>query len=285
MVAGLINDYQLFKKYFEDESSKYFAVQTKEQPALEVLWNSMQYTYFLEGKRFRPFLTFLVSQCFKKSFDAVFPLGLAVECIHTYSLIHDDLPCLDNDDFRRGKPSNHKVYGEDVALLSGDALLTEAFHIMASMKNAEASDIVKTIQLMSQKTGPHGMVGGQVLDMKVTSAVTLSQLETIHLLKTANLIEVSVVGAAILLKANEAQLKHFSVFARQLGIAFQIKDDLLDGLESNQDYKNYIQIIGLEKTHSELQKKSDLALKALQQIDLDTSSLQKIIQFNLDRTK
>lgn len=285
MIADLENDYLSFKKYFEDESSKYFSAQLKEHPSLEVLWKSIQYTYFLDGKRFRPFLSFLVSHILKKSFESVFPLALAIECIHTYSLIHDDLPCLDNDDFRRGKPSNHKVYGEDVALLAGDALLTEAFHIIASMKNVDARCVVKTIQFLSQKIGPNGMVGGQILDMKVTAEITLNELETIHFLKTANLIEAAVVGAAILSNANDMQLKQLSVFASQLGVAFQIKDDLLDGLDSNQDYKNYIQIIGLEKTHTELQKKSNLALDSLKQLDIDTLSLQKIIQFNLDRKK
>jgi geranylgeranyl diphosphate synthase type II len=245
----------------------------------------MQYTYFLDGKRFRPFLSYLVSKALKKSFSDIVFFAMAIECIHTYSLIHDDLPSLDNDDFRRGKPSNHIIFGEDIALLSGDALLTEAFFLVTQIKNCSPEAIVQVIQMLSNKVGAHGMAGGQVLDMKVDASINLDQLETIHLLKTANLIEASVVGAARLFNATDAQLEKLSVFSSQLGIAFQIKDDLLDGLDSNQDYKNYIQILGLEKTNKELYEKSQKALAALEQADLMSTDLKKIITFNVERQK
>ena len=248
MIVGLETDFTNFRKYFEDESAKYFSTQSKINPQLDLLWKSMAYTYFLDGKRFRPFLCYLTAQALNKPFGEVFPWALAIEFIHTYSLIHDDLPCLDNDDLRRGQPTNHKVFGEDVALLSGDALLTEAFSVVSNM-SGHPQAIIRAIQLLAHKTGAHGMVGGQVLDMKVDPQISLKELEYIHLLKTANLIEVSVVGTSVLCGASESQINQLSLFASQLGIAFQIQDDLLDGFDSDQDFKNYIKIMGKEKTY------------------------------------
>ena len=247
-------------------------------PQLELLWKSMGYTYFLDGKRFRPFLCYLTAKAFDKPFSVVFPWALAIEFIHTYSLIHDDLPCLDNDDFRRGQPTNHKVFGEDIALLAGDALLTEAFLVVSNLPN-------QVIRLLAQKTGALGMVGGQVLDMKVDTQMQLSHLEQIHLLKTANLIEAAVVGAALLSGATENQIKGLGTFASQLGIAFQIKDDLLDGLDHNQDFKNYIQILGEEKTQIELKNKTETAQQALKKIDLSAEALESVLQYNVGRSK
>lgn len=278
MIAGLENDYTEFRKYFEDQSTNYFEAQSKQTPQLELLWKSMAYTYFLDGKRFRPFLCYLTAKAFNKSFNEIFPWALAVELIHTYSLIHDDLPCLDNDDFRRGQPTNHKVFGEDIALLAGDALLTEAFLVVSELPN-------QVIRLLAQKTGALGMVGGQVLDMKVDAQIQLPQLELIHLLKTANLIEASVVGSAMLSGATENQITGLSTFSSQLGIAFQIKDDLLDGLDSNQDYKNYIQILGEEKTKVELKNKTETALQALKKVEASITGLEKVLQYNINRSK
>ncbi|MBC7754842.1 MAG: polyprenyl synthetase family protein [Moraxellaceae bacterium] len=284
MIAGLETDYTNFRKYFEDESTKYFHQQSEINPQLELLWKSMAYTYFLDGKRFRPFLCYLTAQAFKKPFSEVFPWALAVELIHTYSLIHDDLPCLDNDDLRRGQPTNHKVFGEDVALLSGDALLSEAFSVVANMAgNPQA--IIQVIQLLSNKIGAHGMVGGQVLDMKVDPKISLKELEYIHLLKTANLIEVSVFGAAVLCGAGESQISQLSLFASQLGIAFQIKDDLLDGLDSDQDFKNYIKILGEEKTVVELKNKTEVAREALKKAQVPEVSFEKLLEYNINRTQ
>ena len=284
MIAGLETDYTNFRKYFEDESTKYFHQQSKVNPQLELLWKSMSYTYFLDGKRFRPFLCYLTAQAFKKPFSEVFPWALAVELIHTYSLIHDDLPCLDNDDLRRGEPTNHKVFGEDVALLSGDALLTEAFSVVATMAG-NPQTVIKAIQLLSNKTGAQGMVGGQVLDMKVDLKISLKELEHIHLLKTANLIEVSVVGAALLCGASESQIKNLGIFGSQLGIAFQIKDDLLDGLDSDQDFKNYIKILGEEKTKIELKNKTEAAREALKKSQVSGVSFEKLLEYNISRKK
>jgi geranylgeranyl diphosphate synthase type II len=278
MIAGLENDYIKFRKYFEDESTKYFVNQSKHTPQLELLWKSMAYTFFLDGKRFRPFLCYLTAQAFNKSFSEIFPWALAIEFIHTYSLIHDDLPCLDNDDFRRGQPTNHKVFGEDIALLAGDALLTEAFLVASHLPNS-------VIRLLAQKTGALGMVGGQVLDMKVNDQIQLPHLELIHVLKTAHLIEAAVVGTALLSKANENQIKGLSIFSSQLGIAFQIKDDLLDGLDHHQDYKNYIQILGEEKTLEELKSKTEKASQALKKIEIPTIDLEKVLQYNVSRSK
>ncbi len=284
MIIGLETEYAEFKKYFEDESLKYFTTQTKVNPQLGLLWKSMQYTFFLDGKRFRPFLCFLSGKTFKASFNQIFPFALAVELIHTYSLIHDDLPCLDNDDIRRGQPTNHKVFGEDIALLAGDALLTEAFSVISHI-SADPKTLIKIIQLLAQKIGPQGMVGGQVLDMKVNEKIKLSDLEQIHLLKTANLIEAAVVGAALLSGVDEAEILKLSNFAMNLGIAFQIKDDLLDGSDSDQNYKNYIQVLGHERTQQELKAKTQMAIDCLKKISISTSELNAILQYNINRLK
>lgn len=288
MTDLLSKDYSEFKNYFETESLKYFDIQLKKYENLELLWKSMQYTFFLDSKRFRPYLVYLIGKIFKIKFETLFSYALAIEIIHTYSLIHDDLPALDNDDFRRGQLSNHKVFGEDIALLSGDALQAEAFYLISEIKNIEPVQLLKIIKILAFKIGPRGMVGGQILDMKVNSDIKLLELQNIHLLKTAYLIESAVIGAAILAKANDNQLVNLSNFAINLGIAFQIKDDLLDGLDSDQDYKNYIKVIGLEKTQQELVIKSQLAVTSLVNIQSNLfhiSDLESLVQYNIERTK
>lgn len=285
MFEGLQKEYQDFLTVFDLESKKYFESKKNEDEELSLLWDSMSYTFFLDGKRFRPFLCYLISLSHGISFHKIFNYALAIEMVHTYSLIHDDLPCMDNDDFRRGQPSNHKVFGEDIALLAGDALLTEALRIASDLKGINSDLILKAMQLFSHKIGALGMVGGQVLDMKVNSEINIQRLEKTHLLKTGYLIEASVVGAAILCGADDSSLEKLSAVSQQLGIAFQIKDDLLDGLDSNQDYKNYIYLLGEEKTLSELQKITLSAKEKLNQSQISYENLKKIFDFNFERKK
>lgn len=252
-------------------------------PEVKILWDSLKYSFESGGKRFRPFLTSLVVKAYNKPQNYL-PFAMATEMIHTYSLIHDDLPCMDNDDFRRGKPTNHKVYGEDIALLAGDAFQTQSLSLLAFEYAQQPKLAVQLIQLLATKAGALGMIGGQVLDMKSKSDITLAQVELMHRLKTGALIEASVMGGAALCEANEAETKAFASFAAAIGLAFQIKDDILDANDKDQDFKSYISLIGLEQTKAELQKQVDISNKALEALaHLNVQPLKDLIQYNQNR--
>ncbi len=203
----------------------------------EVLLDAMRYSAYAGGKRIRPFLTLEVCRMMGGRDEASLPYACAIEMIHTYSLIHDDLPCMDNDDFRRGKPTNHKVYGEANALLAGDALLTRAFAVAASNRNATAEQNVTAVLLLAEHAGADGMIGGQVLDLageaKILSKdefLLMNRLKTGCLIKTACLL-----GAlAANVSPEEETWQRIQGYAERIGLAFQIEDDLLDmGTEDN----------------------------------------------------
>ena len=272
-----------FLNQFDTFSEKYFDEYFQKLPQAKILSESMCYSFKSGGKRFRPYLTYLVSELFEVDFDQILPFSLAVEMIHTYSLIHDDLPCMDNDDLRRGQPTNHKMFGEDMALLAGDSFLTLAFQIISDKYSDNPSIGLQLIKLLSHKVGFAGMIGGQVIDIKSNAQTTTDDTWLMHKRKTADLIEVSVTGAAIICKANTKQLQVLQEFAQTIGLAFQVKDDLLDANEKEQDHKNLVQKIGLDKTQAELHKLSQLAEKYLTEISLNTHSLQELINFNLNR--
>ena len=196
-----------------------------------ILTDSMRYSALSGGKRIRPTLTLEFCRMYGGSDEAALPFACALECIHTYSLIHDDLPCMDNDGLRRGKPTNHTVYGEAVAMLAGDALLTAAFGIAASNEYAPPETITAAVRLLSDNAGPHGMVGGQVMDMLgETTAQELDELEETQSLKTGKLIE-----AACLLgvyaaghQSDRDACETAKAYALGVGRSFQIIDDILD---------------------------------------------------------
>ena len=263
---------------FNQYTETYFKTLAQKLPEAKVLWESLEYSFKSGGKRFRPFLTFLVARAYgAASAKKTLPYALAVEMIHTYSLIHDDLPCMDNDDLRRGKPTSHKVFGEDIALLTGDAFLTQAFSLLATAY--EATTALPLIQLLAEKSGALGMIAGQVLDMKSRPEMTLQQLELMHRLKTGALIEAAVVGSAIIL-ANQ-DVKNFSEFGQAIGLAFQIKDDILDANDKDQNYKSFISLLGLEKTEQELSKQTQLAKESLKNLKhLDVGALTALVAYN-----
>ncbi len=196
----------------------------------------------------------------------------AVEFIHTYSLIHDDLPCMDNDDLRRGMPTNHKKYGEAIALLAGDSLLTYAFEC-ASLSPNNPLTTIKAINAISRASGISGMIGGQVID--IAGAKNYDELKTIHKMKTGALIRLSAYLGAISADCNELQLKAIDEFADNLGIAFQIKDDILDvestteelgkpvGSDDKRDLTTYATLFGIEGAKEKLALHTDLAKKSL----------------------
>ncbi len=285
MFKGLESEYKNFSTEFDQFSRNYFAQLKLRAHDISTLVESIQYSFSSGGKRFRPFLAYLVAQLYQQSGQKTMSLGFAAELIHTYSLIHDDLPCMDNDDFRRGLPTNHKKFGEDIALLSGDALQSEAFQCLAHDQLNSAEDKVIVIGHFAQFIGTAGMVGGQVLDMKSNSSTTLEQLEIIHQRKTGDLITASVLCAAQYATSNKNDHACLKIFAQNLGLAFQIKDDLLDGLDGAQDHKSYLKLLGVAKTKEKLNLHSSLAKQSLDQLSVDTNLLQKIIDFNLNREK
>jgi len=180
----------------------------------------------------------------------------------------------------------HTVVTEDTALLAGDGLLSDVFGLIAADSTLTAETRIKLVQLLSEKIGSYGMVAGQVRDMQSTGDVTLENLKQIHLQKTANLIQAAAVGAATAAHASEQQLHNISEFSVSLGMAFQIKDDLLDHSDNAQDFKSYVKILGLEKTKLELQNYSDQAMKALQPFQTQQAEvLKELIQYNQQRAE
>lgn len=202
-----------------------------EEEALKLLLDAERYSLFAGGKRIRPLLTLEFCRMFGGEEEAALPFACAVEMIHTYSLIHDDLPCMDNDDLRRGKPTNHKVFGEATALLAGDALLTGAFEAAASNTVVGAETAAKAVAYLAGCAGRYGMVGGQIMDLEGEKRrLSLDELLQLHSLKTGALISAaSVLGAlAAGVSLTDARMKDVVTYAENVGLAFQIVDDILD---------------------------------------------------------
>lgn len=203
---------------------------SKQDADLSLLLESMRYSAEAGGKRIRPFLTLLVCDVLGGDIEKAMPYAVAVELVHTYSLIHDDLPAMDNDDYRRGKLTNHKVYGEARAILSGDALLTYAFEVIANNSAMSDSDNIKAIRILAEASGAFGMIGGQEIDLKTEQTKNYDTLIKMHSLKTGALIR----GAAMLgvLAAGRGEdqklLKAAKTYGDAIGLTFQIVDDILD---------------------------------------------------------
>ncbi|MFM2561514.1 (2E,6E)-farnesyl diphosphate synthase [Bacillus sp. GX] len=196
-----------------------------------VLREAMAYSLEAGGKRLRPLLLFATLQAFGKERNLGVGAACALEMIHTYSLVHDDLPCMDDDDLRRGKPTNHKVFGEAMAVLAGDGLLTYAFQVIMAYEKKEisAEKKVRLVLELAKAAGPEGMVGGQVADMEAEGKqLTIDELEYIHKHKTGKLLEFAVLAGSILSDATKEQEEKLLAFAKYIGLAFQIRDDILD---------------------------------------------------------
>lgn len=252
--------------------------------AIAELRKSMLYSATNGGKRFRPVLSVLVAELFGCTQERILPFAAAVELIHTYSLIHDDLPCMDNDDVRRGKPTNHKVFGEDFALLAGDALLTEAFLLLAEAYGDTSLLVGQLTRLLSQASGIRGMVGGQAIDLKAgQKRFSKEELTHLHLLKTGALIRVAVEGAAVVAGAKPSEIESLRKFGEGLGLAFQVADDVLDHGEKDQDQRSFTGILGLEGTKTYLQEISQKTLAELHKVSADAPMLEYLISFNLSR--
>ncbi|HHY26969.1 MAG TPA: polyprenyl synthetase family protein [Desulfitobacterium dehalogenans] len=242
------------------------------------LTESMKYSLSAGGKRIRPVLALAAAHAVGGEGEDILPAVCGLELIHTYSLIHDDLPAMDDDDYRRGSLSNHKVFGEGQAILAGDALLTYAFELLAQpMGGVEPQRQLRAIREVAQAAGPAGMVGGQVLDLEAEEKqLNLSELEQVHRLKTGAMLVVSARLGAILAGGTEEKIDALTRYAQAIGLAFQIKDDILD-LESDsetlgkpvhsdlrQHKSTYPSLMGLEGAKQELKVKTDEAHAALE---------------------
>lgn len=255
------------------------------------LKDSMLYSLNAGGKRIRPLLLFATLHAYGKDPLKGLLAATAIEMIHTYSLIHDDLPSMDDDDLRRGLPTNHKVYGEATAILAGDALLTYSFQLMTNMNqhNIPADRILTTINLLAKAAGAEGMVGGQVADIEGEDKVLNQQeLEHIHLHKTGKLLEVSIIIGAILAEATSSEIKKLKQFAYHLGLAFQIRDDILDlegdealiGKPIGSDMENhkstYPKILTMDGAKRELNQHIRQAKDQIDGLHIDSAILEKI---------
>jgi geranylgeranyl diphosphate synthase type II len=197
----------------------------------EKIYESMRYSLMAGGKRLRPILTLATGELMGATAEMLMPTACAMEMIHTMSLIHDDLPAMDNDDYRRGKLTNHKVYGEDIAILAGDGLLTYAFEFIASQtRNVPANQVLDVIVRLGRAVGATGLVGGQVVDLESEGNpnVSIETLTFIHRHKTGALLEACVVCGAVLAGAADTDIQRLSQYAQNIGLAFQIVDDILD---------------------------------------------------------
>ena len=265
-----------------------------DSPYNEVV-KASRYSLKLGGKRIRPIIMMEFCRLFSGEYKNALDFAIALEMIHTYSLIHDDLPCMDNDDFRRGKPSCHKAFSEDMALLAGDALLTEAFSVAA---NADVDDSVKVkaVLKLSQMAGFSGMLGGQVIDLSfVKNPPDLEALCDMYARKTGCLLRAAAIIGATVGGANEVDVNNADLFAQKVGLAFQIIDDILDvvadpellGKPVGSDDKNqkttFVSLLGLEGAKKEAKKLTDEALLILDGFNGNTENMKAITKYLLDR--
>jgi geranylgeranyl diphosphate synthase type II len=210
-----------------DKALGMFLPKPNEKPA--TIHRAMRYSIFAGGKRLRPVLTLAAAELCGGAPEAALRAACAVECIHTYSLIHDDLPCMDDDDLRRGRPTNHKVFGEAIAVLAGDALLTAAFEILAKAPQTARYSTADYILELSQTSGSKSLIAGQVMDIEGEGkTVSKAGLQFIHLAKTAALLTTALRLGAMCANATEPKLRALTSFGRSLGLAFQVIDDILD---------------------------------------------------------
>jgi geranylgeranyl diphosphate synthase type II len=285
------------KNALVDEALKGFLPES-EGPSVDVV-KAMRYSLFAGGKRLRPILCIAGAEAVGGGAQSVLPVACALEMIHTYSLIHDDLPVMDNDDLRRGKPTNHRVFGEAVALLAGDGLLTKAFHVMTHPdpeNTVKPGSLVRVIGLIATAAGYEGMVGGQVVDIQSEGkAVDPSVVEFIHTHKTGALIAASVCSGGILGGAEEGQIKALTSYGKDIGLAFQVADDILNvegssqemgksvGRDAEQGKVTYPAVFGLEKSKEIQSALVDRAIESLKSFKDRADPLRHIARYIIER--
>jgi geranylgeranyl diphosphate synthase type II len=288
------------KKYLKercqlvDETLDGFLPQADELPIS--IHKSMRYSVFAGGKRVRPILLLAACEAVGGDISHAMPAACAMEMIHTYSLIHDDLPAMDDDDFRRGNPTNHKVFGEAIAILAGDALLTEAFILLskpASLKGADPSAMLRVVQEIAFCAGSQGMVGGQVVDMESEGKrdIDLATVQYIHTHKTGALIKAAVKAGAIIGRAEGNELEAMTRYGEAIGLAFQIADDILDiegtteeigkdaGSDEARGKATYPAVVGIGEAKKRAAELVDMAMEALSCFDEKADPLREIARY------
>lgn len=289
--------YKVYLTQFEGVLNSYY-------PTVDLLqksvFDAMRYGILDGGKRIRPILTMAVCDMLGGDLAHAARVGCAIESIHSYSLIHDDLPCMDDDDMRRGKPSCHKAYGEDIALLAGDGLLTCAFGILADYGSMPPELALATVGELSKAAGCYGMIGGQVIDLGCENRtdVTLEELTELHRGKTGALIRVAAVCGCLcagFFDEKDEKIQKIIAFSEKLGLAFQIKDDILDvigdeialgkpiGSDAEQNKTTFVSLLGLERAEAELVRLTGEA-KALIGTISGSEFLLRFADYLLDRT-
>lgn len=285
------------KKFIDDALLDFLP---KENSYPESIHAAMRYSVLAGGKRLRPILVIAAAEAVGGDRRTVLPFAVAAELIHTYTLIHDDLPALDNDDFRRGKPTNHKVFGEAIAILAGDALLTQAFILMthaALMDKIPGEDILRAANDMAEALGSRGMIGGQVVDLESEGKpVDAEAVEYIHIYKTGHLIRACIRSGAILSQATPSQLNSLSGYGAHIGLAFQIIDDILDitgdektlgkdiGSDLSKGKATFPALYGLEESKRRAEQLVKESIACLEPFDDRADPLREIARFFVQRT-
>lgn len=268
-----------------------------ESEAPSLIHQAMRYSIFAGGKRLRPILAIAAGEIFGAEESELLPVACSLEMIHTYSLIHDDLPAMDNDDLRRGRPTNHIVYGEAMAILAGDALLTRAFQTLSANRSSNAEKQVRVLREVAEAAGTvRALIGGQVLDISFEGKpVSGEQLEEIHRAKTGALIRCAVRVGAIVGGATPAELEALTLYGEKAGLAFQVADDLLDETGTSQELgktagkdaashkATYAALYGLAGARQMANRLCETAITAAKSIDRNTTALEQIARFIVER--
>ena len=264
----------------------------------KIIYDSASYSLNIGGKRIRPLLMLLTYNMYKNNWKDIIEFSAAIEMIHTYSLIHDDLPCMDNDDLRRGKPTNHKVYGEDIAVLAGDTLLNEAMNLMMKFSLKHGKEALMAAQKIAEASGPEGMIGGQVVDIiNEGKKISEEELKYMHMKKTGALINVSIISGAILANAPKEDINLLEKFGEKLGLAFQIKDDILSeegneeilgkpvGNDKELEKCTYVSKYGLQGAKKILEEITKEAIEELKEYGDRAEFLRELALYIKDRNK
>jgi geranylgeranyl diphosphate synthase type II len=286
-----IENYLKERRALIDRSLDRYLKESKERP--KTIHKAMRYGLFSGGKRLRPILTLAAGELFGAEQKALLPFACALEMIHVYSLIHDDLPALDDDDFRRGKPACHKVFGEGIALLAGDALLTEAFHLLTRPQIARSrapGAILELIHEVARAAGAGGMVGGQAVDLEAEGKeVNIAIVEYMHVLKTGALILASVRIGATIAGAAPKEVRRVTRYARLLGLAFQIADDIMDmddhagGDGKGKKKATYPAVVGIPAAKNRVRELLSQCLKEIEGFGKNANPLRGIARIIVER--
>lgn len=282
-----------FESYFKDEKGLIEQALAELLPGEDeppsLLHKAMRYSVLAGGKRIRALLCLASAGALGCRAEKVLPVACALELIHSYSIIHDDLPAMDNDATRRGKAASHVAFGEAVAILAGDALLTEAFRILTDVglnKGLKRETLLAIAQLVAQAAGSLGMAGGQVDDLNPEGEqISLAQVESVHRRKTGELIKVSVLAGALASDASPEELSGLDKYGECLGLAFQLSDDIIDLAEGEKNEVSFPRLTGLDKARERLRELGEKALEALIDFDVKADPLREIAHFVLSRER